>query len=88
MTSLLKPYRSIGQFIDTNAPYNYFIGKHEYLACSTSHSFKIFKLPELKVRFLGPNLEHKVRAIVCHNEYVFVASGSQIFKFHYYHLVI
>ena len=85
---LLKPYRTIGLFVDDNKPFYYSIGKKSYLAASTGRSFKIYKMPEFKIKLLGPDLSHKIRAITAHNENVFLAAGSSIHQFHYYHQVL
>lgn len=84
---LLVPYRSIGLFIDENRPHLFHIGKKSFLLASTHHSFKLYKLPEMKVKLLGPNLPKKIRAVTAHNENIFLACGNEIYHFEYYHLV-
>jgi len=54
---------------------------------STSHSYKIFSLPELKVIFHGPHFENKVRYIAVQNEFTFIGVKQKIFKLHYYSIV-
>jgi len=84
---LLAPYRSIGLFIDENKPFLFHAGDKSFLLASTSHSFKLYKLPELKVKLLGPSLPNKIRAVAAHNENIFLACGNKIYHFQYYHQV-
>ncbi len=84
---LLVPYRSIGLFVDENKPHMYSMGKKAYLLTSTSHSFKLYKMPEMKIKLLGPNLPNKIRAISSHNDNFFIACGNLIYHFEFYHLV-
>lgn len=86
--SLLTPYRTVGLFLDENAPHLFSMGKKDFLLTSTSHSFKLFKLPEMKIKLLGPNLPKKIRAITAHNDNILIASGNLLYHFELYHLVI
>lgn len=78
---LLTPYRSIGLFVDENKPAIFNAGKKSFMLTSTSHSFKLYKLPEMKIKLLGPNLPNKIRAVAAHNENIFLASGKNIYHF-------
>lgn len=85
--TLLKPYRSLGLFIDSNRPFLYNAGKKTYLAVSTSHSFKVYTFPDLKIVLLGPSLPNKIKSIAAINELIYLATASTVYVFRFYHLV-
>jgi U3 small nucleolar RNA-associated protein 21 len=84
---LLRPYKSIGVFLDSNRPLYYSAGKKDFLAASTGNSFKIYKLPELKIKLLGPHFPNSISSISAVNEYLYVASKNEIIQMKYYHIV-
>ena len=54
--SLIKPYKSIGLFLDQNPGHIYSISDKSYLVHSCGNSYKIYSLPSLKISLLGPHL--------------------------------
>ena len=61
--SLLKPYKSIGLFLDNNPGHIYNAGEKSFLVHSCEHSYKIFSLPDLKIKLLGPHLNCPISAV-------------------------
>ena len=85
-SSLIAPYKSIGLFLDSNPPYFFSAGLKSFIAVSTHHSYKIYKLPDLKIKLLGPHFPHKIRAIAAHNDFLYISVKSQILQISYYHI--
>lgn len=86
-SQILRPYKTIGVFLDGNKPLYYSAGKKDFLATSTGNSFKIYKLPELKIKLLGPHLPHSISAISAVNEFLYIATKNEIIQMKYYHIV-
>lgn len=61
--SLIKPYKSIGLFLDSNQGHLYQAGEKSYLVQSCENSYKIYSLPDLKIKLLGPHLLDKISCI-------------------------
>lgn len=58
-----------------------------YLLAATNRSFKVYALPTLKIKFLGPTLSHKISAVEVSNEIAFVAGENSLQAFHFHHVV-
>lgn len=84
--SLISPYKSIGLFLDNNAPYIYSAGNKSFMAVSTNHSYKIYKLPDLKIKLLGPHFPYKITSFVAHNELLYLACKNEILRVKFYHI--
>jgi len=61
--SLLKPYKSIGLVLDHHPGSIYGSGEKSYLVHSCKNFYKIYSLPDLKVKLLGPHLKHPISCI-------------------------
>lgn len=60
----MQPYKTIGTFLDTKRPSLFSAGKKNFLAVSTNNCYKVYKMPEMKIRLLGPHFEPKIRFIL------------------------
>jgi U3 small nucleolar RNA-associated protein 21 len=85
-TPVLLPYKSVGVYLDPIPPFIFQINKKEYLLVSTLHSFKLMRLPSLKIKLMGPHFPNKIRAICAVNERIFIATKNKIHRLHYYHI--
>lgn len=85
-TPVLLPYKSVGVYLDPVPPFIFKINKKEYLLVSTIHSFKLMKLPSLKIKLMGPHFPNKIRAVSAVNERIYVATKNIIHRLHYYHI--
>lgn len=56
----IYPYRSIGSFTNGQAFHTYKIDDKIYLATTTGKSYKIFTLPNLKIKFLSPTFKNDI----------------------------
>ncbi|KRW99587.1 WD40-repeat-containing domain [Pseudocohnilembus persalinus] len=61
--ALLRPYKSVGVFIDDNPFFVYNIANQSYILTSTDHSFKVYTLPQIKVQLLSPTFPNKIRIL-------------------------
>ena len=84
--SLISAYKSIGLFLDSNSPHLFSSGSKSFLLASTTHSYKLYSIPSLKIKLLGPHFPHKIRAFTAINESLFLAIGNIIYKMKYYHI--
>lgn len=60
----MQPYKTIGTFLDSKRPSLFSAGKKTFLAVATNNSYKVYKMPEMKIKLLGPHFENKIRFIV------------------------
>lgn len=74
----LYPYRSIGSFTNGKAFHIYKIDDKLFLATSTGKSYKVFTLPDLKIKFLSPTFQDDIHFIACHNEFTNVVFANKI----------
>jgi hypothetical protein len=49
--TLLEPYKTQGVFVDKYPGVVYNLGKKLFFAVTCGHSYKVYKLPELKLSF-------------------------------------
>lgn len=84
--SLLAPYKSLGIFLDNNPCCLFSAGDKSFLAVSTLNSYKVYKVPDLKVKLLGPHFPHKINAVAAVNESLFLASKNMVYKMKFYHI--
>ena len=84
--SLISPYKSLGLFLSSTPPVQFSAGGKSFLAAPTSHSFKLYKLPDLKIKLLGPHFAHKIQAICAKNESLYLATKTGIVRLKYYHI--
>ena len=82
----MKPYKSIGLFLDSNPGHLYTIGDKTYLAHSCEQSYKIYSLPSLKISLLGPHLAFPLLDIGCHNQSAYIAQKNELLEFEHYHI--
>ena len=85
-TPVLVPYKSVGVYLDPVPPFIFQINRKEYLLVSTIHSFKLMKLPSLKIKLMGPHFPNRIRAVSAVNERIYVATKNIIHRLHYYHI--
>lgn len=83
----IEPYRSIGVFLDGNSAQIYKIDKKMYLICATGSSYKVYSLPDLKIKIMSQSLEERIISVLSHNEYTFAITKNNIHKFHFGHLI-
>lgn len=84
--SLLAPYKSLGIFLDNNPCCLFSAGDKSFLAVSTGNSYKIYKVPDLKVKLLGPHFPHKINTVAAMNENLFISSKNIVYKMKFYHI--
>ncbi|EAS07174.2 Utp21 specific WD40 associated domain protein (macronuclear) [Tetrahymena thermophila SB210] len=84
---VLRPYKSLGVFCDSNQQFLYNAGNKLYLASTCGHSFKTYTIPEMKISLFGPHFEGKLRAIQGFNEFLFVAVKNVVYKMRHYHIL-
>lgn len=86
-SSLLHPYKTIGEIIGgTGSNCLIKTGKKYHLATTTSNSFKIYKLPDLKLQLVGPHLKDKITCLTGVNEHLYIALKNKIFVYKFYHI--
>lgn len=81
--SPLEPYWAIGSFFEGIANFLYTIDNKAYFTCATGNSYKIYTLPDLKIKLLSPSFEKKVDFLAVFNEFVFVVVDKSIYKMHF-----
>ena len=82
----ISPLKSIGLVIDGPALV-YTIARKPYMLASTGKSFKVYSLPSLKIKFLGPTLEEPISCVEAFNESTFIATGNTLRRFHFHHVL-
>lgn len=84
--SLLSPYKTIGLFLDNNPPYLFSAGKKSFMAVSCKNSYKIYKLPDMKIKLLGPHFPHKITAFAAANENLYISCKNSVYRMKFYHI--
>lgn len=85
--TLLRPFKSLGVFTDSNTQCLYNAGKKLFLASSCGHSFKTFSIPDMKISLQGPHFEGKIRSIIGFNEFLLIAVKNKVYKMRHYHIL-
>lgn len=69
---LLQPYRSLGLFIGSLKPKIYNCGKTTYLLCPLNRSFKVYELPDMKIKLMSGDLPGNILACNARNEEILI----------------
>lgn len=81
----LEAYRSIGVFVDGETHQVYTIDKKSYLLATTGRSYKVYSLPDLKIRLLSPSFPDRVTHVAAVNQFTFLVCERRLYKFQFSH---
>lgn len=81
-SALFRPVRSIGAVIDSLPFSLQTLGDTSFLTASVGRGFRVFECNKLKLAYIGPRFNEKVRALVTVGETIITALKSDIVVWH------
>lgn len=78
----LSPYRAAGLVTDTIAPTVQRQGSETFVTTSAGRTFQIFTTAALRLRFVGPALPGRIRALESRGDHTFAAIGREVVVVH------
>lgn len=86
-SGVLESYRTLGLVCDDKAFKWHREGESSYLSLPLGRGFLTYKLENLKIRYIGCQLDHTVNAVESYKDLILVAAGKTVSAFHKVRLV-